>query len=336
VSSRDLDFARVDAFTAVAFQGNPAGVVTRGADALSEDQMRIIAREMNVSETAFLLPPSKPGADLRIRWFTPAREVNLCGHATIASFHVAAEEGSWGLAGEGTRRLRVETRAGILPVEVELRPDAPAVVRMGLPEPEVTEWTDTAAVRLALGIAPDAAAGEPPAIQCGDYVLLPVAHLRELRDLKPDASALRRIPLPGGADGVLVVTTHTTEPLSAVHVRMFAPAAGLPEDPGTGSAQGPVAAWLARSGYFDGDAGRREGIHRGGDDEPTRPIRRFHRGPGGRIGYTAEQGDFLGRRCRIEVELDLHAGAGAGAPRARNVSIQGSAVTVLTGRIRTP
>lgn len=332
--ARDLAIARVDAFTAVAFQGNPAGVVTRGGEDLSDAQMLSIAREMNVSETAFLLPASKPGADLRIRWFTPAVEVSLCGHATIASFHVAAEEGSWGLAGEGTRRLRVETRAGILPVEVDLRPGAPALVRMGLPDPHVTEWQDTGAVRAALGLATDAVAREAPPIQCGEYVLLPVGHLRALKDLKPDVTALRRIPLPGGADGVIVVTTHTTEPLSAVHLRMFAPAAGLAEDPGTGSAQGPVAAWLARAGYFSGAAGSRAGTAGGGDDEPTRPIRKFHRAAGGRIGYTAEQGDFLGRRCRIEVELD--ANLGAAPPSVKNISIHGTAVTVLTGRIRIP
>ncbi|HTR80671.1 MAG TPA: PhzF family phenazine biosynthesis isomerase, partial [Bacteroidota bacterium] len=75
----------VDAFTTTAFTGNPAAVVLE-AEHLSEEQMQRIAREMNLPETAFVLPASSKQADLRIRWFTPTNEVDLCGHATIASF----------------------------------------------------------------------------------------------------------------------------------------------------------------------------------------------------------------------------------------------------------
>ena len=83
---------QVDAFTETPLTGNPAGVVV-GAEGLSERQMQMIAREMSVPETAFILPPTVPGAHLRIRWFTPMVEVPLCGHATVASGHALQEAG---------------------------------------------------------------------------------------------------------------------------------------------------------------------------------------------------------------------------------------------------
>src|SRR5206468_12305952 len=92
---------QVDSFTTVPHTGNAAGVVLDGK-ALTERQMQAIAREMIVSETAFVLPSTKMGADLRIRWFTPTVEVKMCGHATVASFHSLAEEGRMGMSKHGT------------------------------------------------------------------------------------------------------------------------------------------------------------------------------------------------------------------------------------------
>ncbi|MBX6351362.1 MAG: PhzF family phenazine biosynthesis isomerase, partial [Clostridia bacterium] len=115
---RRLQAFTVDAFCDRPFAGNPAGVVPR-ALGLSDDEMLWIARELRHSETAFVLPAEEPEShDLRVRFFTPTTEVDLCGHATIATFHLMAERG-W-LPGLGPRTsLRVETRAGPISVEVE-------------------------------------------------------------------------------------------------------------------------------------------------------------------------------------------------------------------------
>ena len=86
----------VDAFTTEQFSGNPAGVVLDARE-LNEKAMQNVARELNLSETAFILPPTVKSADIQIRWFTPAAEVPLCGHATIASFHALAESGMYGM-----------------------------------------------------------------------------------------------------------------------------------------------------------------------------------------------------------------------------------------------
>jgi PhzF family phenazine biosynthesis protein len=82
---------QVDAFTDRAFTGNPAAVLLN-ASGLSDEQLQLIAREMNLSETAFVFPATDSTHDLELRWFTPTKEVNLCGHATIATFHALAEE----------------------------------------------------------------------------------------------------------------------------------------------------------------------------------------------------------------------------------------------------
>ncbi|HTS00715.1 MAG TPA: PhzF family phenazine biosynthesis isomerase, partial [Bacteroidota bacterium] len=112
-----ISVKQVDAFTETPLTGNPAGVVVK-ADGLTDRQMQMVAREMSVPETAFILPPTMPGADLRIRWFSPTVEVPLCGHATIASFHALAESNMCGMENPGAYSFNLETRSGILPVEV--------------------------------------------------------------------------------------------------------------------------------------------------------------------------------------------------------------------------
>ena len=108
----------VDAFTTHAFAGNPAGVVI-DAKGLSDSDMQLLAREKNLPETAFVLPPTIKGADLQIRWFTPSAEVALCGHATIASFHALAEEGMEGMSTQGQHYFKLQTKSGILQIRVE-------------------------------------------------------------------------------------------------------------------------------------------------------------------------------------------------------------------------
>jgi len=330
---REIQIRQVDAFTTTPMSGNPAGVVTRGGEVLTDGQMQMVAREMNVAETAFLLPPTKPGADVRIRWFTPEVEVPLCGHATIASFHSAAEEGAWGLSREGVHSLRMECLSGILPIEVTKRAGESATIRMGLPDPELREWSDTESVRRALGLPDEGLSRSHPCLLGRFFAVIPVRSLNTLRALSPDMVALRKVKLTGGADGVIVVCLETIDPLSAVHVRMFAPAAGVPEDPVTGSAEAPVAGWLARIGFFD----RKNSVVAGSespDKVPTGPLARVLEIAPGRYAYTAEQGDLIGRRGRIEVELS--AVQEAGGTTVREVSILGRAVTVLKGTILVP
>src|SRR5512142_258094 len=115
---RNYRVKHVAAFTIHPFSGNPAGVVL-DAKGLNDDEMQKMAREKNLPETAFILPPSLKGADLQIRWFSPTMEIPLCGHATIASFHALAEEGLEGMSTQGQHYFKLQTKSGILPVRVE-------------------------------------------------------------------------------------------------------------------------------------------------------------------------------------------------------------------------
>jgi trans-2,3-dihydro-3-hydroxyanthranilate isomerase len=129
----NITIKHIDAFTDAPMQGNPAGVVLHG-DGLTDPMMQGIAAEMALSETAFLLPPTATGADVRLRWFTPVNEVPLCGHATVATFHAVAEERLQGTGDHPRKTLRVETRSGILPVTID-RGGSGTTIHFGLPLP---------------------------------------------------------------------------------------------------------------------------------------------------------------------------------------------------------
>lgn len=297
-----LRILQVDAFTRRAFEGNAAAVVLDPGD-LSEAAMLLIAREMNLSETAFLLPPSTPAADLRIRWFTPAAEVDLCGHATVATFHAAMEEGR---LAPGV--FRMECRVGILPVTLERDAEGKPVVRMGLPLPVLADL-HVATCRIAeiLGVETDDLDSRLPVQKTGEWMLVPAAGLDVLRRIRPDFRAMRDLLSELGLGSAVVLTTETVEAGSAVHLRMFAPGFGIEEDPVTGSAQGPVAGYLLAHRLIAPAGAELESLS-----------------------YTAEQGDCLGRPGRIGVEVGLSAG------RLTGITITGHAVTVLTGTIRLP
>jgi PhzF family phenazine biosynthesis protein len=207
-----LAIVQVDAFTDTPFAGNPAAVCVL-PEARQERWMQQVAREMNLSETAFLL--RRPdGFDLR--WFTPAIEVDLCGHATLASAHVLWGEGHL----EAGSTARFHTRSGLLTAVrqgswIEL--DFPAV-----PDAPVTPPAELAP---ALGVSP---------VYVGQNRtgwLVQVASEQEVRALQPNFTALKALPGRG-----VIVTSRSETPAFDFISRYFAPAAGIDEDPVTGSA----------------------------------------------------------------------------------------------------
>jgi PhzF family phenazine biosynthesis protein len=218
----------VDAFTDRPFAGNPAAVclLARAAD---EQWMRLVAREMNLSETAFLVPEAD---GYGLRWFTPAVEVALCGHATVASAHVLWESGTLGPSVEA----RFHTKSGLLTAKrrgewIEL--DMPAKPEHEAPAPPEL-------VR-ALGAT-------PAYFGISDFdCLVELGSERVVRELKPDMGLLAALSFRG----VIVTTRATTAGYDFVS-RFFAPRVGVPEDPVTGSAHcvlGPF--WKRRLGKDD-------------------------------------------------------------------------------------
>ncbi|ELY51105.1 PhzF family phenazine biosynthesis protein [Natronococcus jeotgali] len=238
---------QVDAFTDEPLTGNPAGVVP-DADGLADDQMQAIARELALSETAFLR--SSDEADRRIRYFTPSQEVDLCGHATIGSYAHLREEG----LEPGTTTL--ETNVGVLEIEVE----ADGTVWMTQNEPTIRE-VDVGYDRVADALGVEAAALEgasddiPLAVVSTGlpFLIVPITYLSDLGAAEPDASAIEELTAELEAAGIYLFTFDALERESTLHGRLFAPGLGVPEDPVTGTASGAVGAYLDRFGAFDDD-----------------------------------------------------------------------------------
>jgi PhzF family phenazine biosynthesis protein len=216
---------QVDAFTKQAFKGNPAAVCIMSEEA-DAGWMQLVAREMNLSETAFLRPH---GEGFGLRWFTPAVEVDLCGHATLASAHVLWETGRLAPAAPA----RFTTRSGLLTArQVE------GWIELDFPAKRETAAEAPAGLAGALGVAPEYVGRNQ-----FDY-LLEVCSEAALRGLRPDFRRLGELEARG-----IIVTCRAEQPPYDFLARFFAPASGIDEDPVTGSAYcclGPY--WQARLG----------------------------------------------------------------------------------------
>ncbi len=266
--SQQLSLHWVDAFTRIPFTGNPA-VVVPDADALSDAQMQQIAREVNCSETAFVTPARLPETDFQLRWFTPTQEVDLCGHATIATLHTLAELGRFNLRPQTQQILYLDTRSGVLAVTIDYAMEAPWVW-LTLPTCDFKPVDSEVAAHLAqsLGLSDPSQAVVD---SLNHDVLIAVATLQELRQLTPNFPQLSRLGQQHHWRGVCVYTRETLDPLHAAHSRFFAPQSGIAEDPVTGSASGPLALYLSA------------------DESPGSLV--------------LEQGDYLQRSGRVKVQL---------------------------------
>jgi PhzF family phenazine biosynthesis protein len=217
-----LAIVQVDAFTAKPFAGNPAAVcvLPSARDAI---WMQNVAREMNLSETAFLV---RDADAFQLRWFTPAVEVDLCGHATLASAHVLWEDGHLNPG----QQARFETRSGLLTADKRgewIEMDFPVKVEEPADPP--------ARLNEALGV-PSKYVGRNKF----DYIV-EVNSETVLRSLKPDFGLLGEIPVRG-----VIVTSRSESNGYDFVSRFFAPAAGINEDPVTGSAHCCLAPYWAK------------------------------------------------------------------------------------------
>ena len=298
IEHRFAQIFQYNAFTEQPFAGNPAGVVLDAA-ALDPQTMQQIARQLNLAETAFLTSPTKPDADVRLRWFTPALEVDLCGHATIAAFTAAAEHGLFPVATDAERTLRVETLSGVLRIRISRKAGATRVA-MQLPLPSFADIEiDRSSFAALWNVTEDELSGEWLRHEALDYWYLSVSDRRVLNKLTLNSERLAEID-PRAA--FTFFTTDTIEPQSDWHLRFFAPFHGVDEDIVTGSAQGPMG--LVHLKRF-----------------PTQ-VR------DGWCELRGEQGDLLGRPGRVSVRVEMTQGI------ASDLEIAGSAVRMLEGRIR--
>jgi len=272
-----LRFKQVDVFTDRPFLGNPVAVVI-GAEGLDSAAMQRIAGWTNLSETTFLLPSSK--GDYKLRIFTPRRELPFAGHPTIGSAHAALEAGFV----PKKSRLKQECGAGIIELSVE--DDG----RIFLRGPQAK----TRPVEGPIPSIPLAPASKLIRIDVGPvWVVGEMADAAALAALKPDMTALGQWTDSVSATGVTVFAP-SGDALSKIHVRSFAPAQGIPEDPVCGSGNLSVGVFLKET-----EQTRRFGDH-----------------------YIARQGMQLGRDGRVSVRI------------AEKIEIGGHAVTCVEGTLR--
>lgn len=221
---------QVDAFTDKPFSGNPAAVCLLTQEGAEVSWMQQVAAEMNLAETAFLRPLDEPGF-YELRWFTPEIEVDLCGHATLASAFVLWDQG---VVSKG-RELRFQTRSGIL--TATMRDDA---IELNFPSSPPQEHLVTEGLLEALGLT-----GTPTfSGRAGWFELIVIESADEIRGLVPDFRQLRALP----AACALVTAPSDRDGIDFIS-RFFAPGAGVDEDPVTGSAHcvlGPY--WAKRLG----------------------------------------------------------------------------------------
>ncbi|MDX3539524.1 PhzF family phenazine biosynthesis isomerase [Streptomyces sp. MB09-01] len=225
----------VDAFTDRPFHGNPAGVLLLDTAFPRDTWLQQVASEVNLSETAFAHPlPPGGDADWALRWFTPAAEVDMCGHATLATAHVLAS------AGLAAGRIRFTARCGILTAETA----EDGTITMDFPTSSLTPVAAPAAVDHALGGAPILSVHDTAA-HIGDLVI-ELADEKTVRELTPDHGALRAFAKRG-----VIVTAAAEDPSRGYDFvsRGFFPAFGIDEDPVTGSAHTALAPfWAERLG----------------------------------------------------------------------------------------
>jgi len=267
---RTYRYRVVDVFTDKPLEGNPLAVFP-DASGIDDATMQRIARELNLSETAFLLPSTRRGCVVRARIFTPARELPFAGHPTVGSSFVALDEG---LIPSGRTEFSLDEKVGPVAIRVE-RGNRPLI---WLTTPPITfgRTHDPGLCAKAVGLGTaDLLSPLPQTVSAGNpFIFFAVKGKPAVDRAEADSAALAALG-KGVEDPHVGVFFFAPTPEGA-YSRMFAPEAGVSEDPATGSATGPLAAYMLKHGLISGTAGTR-----------------FH----------SEQGTKMGRRSILHVHL---------------------------------
>jgi len=311
-------FTQLDVFTDTAFAGNPLAVFPE-AEGITDEQMMKIAREMNLSETVFVLPANPKTTDdgpnilRRLRIFTPTREIPFAGHPVVGTWNALAREGVVPLpeGGNGLTQIHHEVAIGVLPVDIEFRNGQPVKVVMTQGKfqvlAEVEDSHEQAELAHALGRAREDLDESLPiqVISTGlTSLAVPIRSLADLRDCRVNGSLLAEIYTRHGASGCMAFSRETLEVgASRAHARFFAPADNISEDPATGSACGALGGYLIHHSALDLES----------ED--------------GRYRFMIEQGDFIHRPSRIHLEVT------GGPGDIKQVRVGGASVVVAHGEV---
>lgn len=269
-----INVKKVNAFTESLEGGNPAGVVLDSPD-LTDEQMKHISKVLSVSETAFVFPSKK--ADYKIRFLSPDVEVDLCGHATIATFFTMALEGVFS---QNINTVIIqETKSGVLPVDIYFSDETVDRVMMTQATPRYKDiCLDISILADSLNISVDEIDNSLPKqiVSTGLFTLpLCVKSFDILKAINPDFEKIKKLCSRFGVGSFHLFTFDTIESNSTYHARNFAPVYGVNEDPVTGTANGAVCSYLLKNKIVKDR------------------------------NLICEQGDIMGRPGRVFVEIDI-------------------------------
>ena len=295
-----LPYLHYDVFTREPLLGNQLAVFP-DARGLDTSLMQRIAREMNFSESTFVMPAERDGTDVRMRIFTPASEMPMAGHPTIGSTFALAHTGA---IERGRSRFVFGLNIGPVPVDLEWGSDGLRFAWMTQSNPVFgPPVADRAAVAAALNLTVDALVPELPVqeVSCGvPYLMVPLRDDAIVDAAISDAAAFRRLGALVGLNlPIFLFATGRGAPHS-VYSRMFAPEFGIVEDPATGSASGPLGCYLVEHGLVSPDQAAR---------------------------IVSLQGMAMGRASRIHIAITGRPGA------ISNVKVGGEAVLVGRGEL---
>ena len=298
-------FHTLDVFTDRIFGGNPLAVFPDGSGIESE-VMQAVAREFNLSETVFVLPPDDLAHTRRLRIFTPGAELPFAGHPTVGTAHLLAAIGEIPLTGEETQ-IVFEEGVGPVPVTIRSSSGAPVSAQLsaalmpeyGPPPPSNAEIAEV----FSLDAGDIAEAPAPGFVSCGvPFLIVMLASLDALARTRLRRDAWERILAEAWGSQVYLLAQPAAAPSDHYRARMYAPAMGIEEDPATGAAATALAGYLARlSGETDG-----------------------------RLHWSVDQGVEMGRPSRLEVEADLVGGA------VTAIRVAGQSVLVSQGEMVIP
>lgn len=298
-------FKQVDVFTSVPFKGNPLAVVF-DADTLDAAQMQAIAHWTNLSETTFLLKPTDPAADYRVRIFTTCGELPFAGHPTLGTAHALLESGY-----QPRQTGKLVQQCGVGLVELAALPGSDSAWAFAAPPARITPLAEDRYAALSTALRSDAIdfSATPCAVDNGaPWLVVRVNSARECLALEPDAAALTDIVHSVGTHGLAVYGPHDPSGPATFEVRclMAGGSFGIGEDPVTGSANAALAGLLSVQQL-------RPGAH-----------------------YSARQGTALGRAGRVSVHYDDARPEGSPLEGSGKIWIGGSSVTIVDGTFRLP
>jgi PhzF family phenazine biosynthesis protein len=272
-------FVLVDVFTDVPLAGNPL-VLFPDADDLGDERMQAMAREVSLSETTFVVAASDARAHRRLRSFSPTAEIFGAGHNALGAWWVLVARGYVPRPERGDLFWQ-ELGDGVLPIEASFDDDGLTSIWMTQKTPRLAA-AEPDRRELARALSLDADALRVPELaprvaEAGAtrHLLVPVRGLADLKRASVDSEKLAALAKPFGCEGCYLFTLETTDARSAAHARAFFPAIGIPEDPATGTAAGPLGYYLVARG----------------------------RAPSGEQPLIIEQGDEMGRPGRIHVRV---------------------------------